>query len=71
MQMNEEQLGSMCRNLSETPPARILQVILGAVLQTGPNQAIGPGDWEIRVDKGRKSRDEDLLKPGRIKGGRV
>ena len=71
MQMNEEQLGSMWRYLSETPPARILQVILEAVLHTGPNQAIGSGDQDIRVEKGRKIRVKDLLELGSIKGRRL
>ena len=43
MQMNEEQLGSMWRDFSDTPPARILQVILDAVLQAKPYKSIGRG----------------------------
>ena len=53
------------------PPTRILQVILEAVLQTKPDQVIGQGDREILVDKRRRNRDEDMLKPGRNKEGQV
>ena len=71
MHMNDKKLWSMWRDLSATPPARILRVILEAVLQTGTNKAIGSGNLDIWVDKGRKRRGEDLLKPERVKGGRV
>ena len=69
--MNNKQLMSMCRYLLETPPAIILRVMLQAVLWTGPNQAIGLGYRDLGVDKGRKRRGKYLLKPRRIKGGRV
>ena len=50
VQMNKEQLGSMWRNLSATPLARILWVISEAVLQAKPDQAIGQADQEILVE---------------------
>ena len=56
--MNEEQLGSMWRDLSGMPPTRILQVILEAFLQAKPDQAIGKVYWEILVDNRRKRRGE-------------
>ena len=45
--------------------------MLEEVLHNGPNQDICLGDRDIGLDKGRKMRGKDLLKPGRIKGGRV
>ena len=69
--MNEKELRSMWRDLSATPLAMILKIIVEAVLYNGPNQAIGSGDSEIWVDKGRKRRGEDMLKLGKIKGWRL
>ena len=57
--------------MSATPPTRILQVILEAVLQTEPDQFIGQGDQDILVDNRRKIRGKYILKPGRTKEGRV
>ena len=56
--------------MSETPPARILQVILDTLLQAKTDQAIGKGDWYILVDNRRKRRRNDLSKPERKKKGR-
>ena len=42
-----------------------------AVLQTGTDQAIGPGDRGVLLDKKRKRIGNYMLKPGKIKGGRV
>ena len=61
----------MCRDLSATPPARILEVILEAILHTGPNKARVLGYWEIQVDKERRRRGKDMLKPVRSKGGQA
>ena len=69
--MKKKHLESMWRDLSDTPPARIPQVMFEAVLHTGPNQAIVLGYRNIGVDKGKKSRGVYLLKPEGIKGGRV
>ena len=43
MYIKEEQLGSMWRDFSVTSPARMLQVILKAVLQAKPDQDIIQG----------------------------
>ena len=69
--MNEEKLGYMERDLSATPPASILQVILEAVIQAKTDQDIGQGDWEILLDNRRKRRGKDTLKPIRRKKGRM
>ena len=53
------------------PLARIVQVVFKAVLKTGPDQVIGQGDREIVVDKIRKRKGEDMLKPVSTKEGRV
>ena len=67
--MNEEQLGSMWRDLSATPSARILQVILEAVLQDPLNQALGKVDWKILVKDIRKRSGGGQLNLGRKKEG--
>ena len=59
----------MRRELSETPPARILQVILEAVLQAKLKQAIGREDQETLVENKRKRRGDDMMKPGSNKEG--
>ena len=46
-----------------------MQVILEAILKNKPDQVIGQGDQEILVDKRRRNRDKDMLKPGRTKEG--
>ena len=57
--------------MSETPTVRIMQVILEAILKNKPDQVIGQVDREIIIDKRRKRRGKDMLKPGRTKEGRV
>ena len=62
--MNEEQLVSMWRYLSETPPVRILQVILEAFLQAQLNQDLFQVDHNILLEDIIKSRGDHLLNPG-------
>ena len=64
LNMNEEPLGSMWRDLSETPPARILQVILEAVLKSKPNQDLCQMDWYILVEDRRRRRGDNMLRKG-------
>ena len=45
-------------------------MILEAFLQTKPDQVMGQGDRKIMVDKIRKRRGKNMLKPGRTKEGR-
>ena len=71
MQMNEEQLWSIWKDLSATPLSRILQVVLEAVLQNKSEQVIGQGDHDIQVDMRRKKRGGDLLKLGRTNEGKI
>ena len=65
MQMNDEQLETIWRDLSERPPDSILQVVLEAVLQAKPDQATGRVDWEILLDNRSKRRGDNMLNPGR------
>ena len=69
--MKEEQLGSMLRELLETPPSRILQVILEAVFQAQLDQASSQGGCNSLVEDRRKRIREDWLKTGRNKEGQM
>ena len=69
--MNEEQLGYMWRDLSATPRDRILQVILEAVLQAKPDQALCQVAREILLEDRRKRRGDDMLNPERNKEGHM
>ena len=71
MRIDEEYLGSMWRDLSATPPARILQAILKAFLQAKTKHAIGQEDWGTLVENIRKRRGDDLMKSGSNKEGRM
>ena len=64
-------MGSIWRDFSATPPDRIFQVILEAVLQDKPDKYLCHLDREILVEDRRKVICDNLLKPGRTKEGRV
>ena len=57
--MNKEQLGSMWREFSATPPARILKLILEAVLQAKPDQDLCQVDQEILIED--KSKGDKII----------
>ena len=69
--MNEEQFGTMWINFSATPPARILQVILEAVLQDQPDRVSYQGYSDISLESRRKRRSDNIVKLGMDKVGRM
>ena len=62
MHMNKEKLVFMWRDLSETPPARICQVILEPLLQAKLYKAISQGDHKVLADNRSKEGGGDFLK---------
>ena len=61
----------MCRDLYETPRARMLLVILGAFLPDQPDRLLDQRAREILIDSRRKRRGGDLVYTVMAKVGRM
>ena len=61
----------MCRDLYETPPARMFLVILGAFFPDQPDRLLDQRAREILIDSRRKRRGGDLVYTVMAKVGRM